>query len=243
MVSEQVSAQKELIANPAVHRLKVLRSVLHRIIITHVVTLSSIGDFSIKGPAQLSQVFGFFDAFANGVTVSSVSSRCVFGFGIYAESFGNALLVPVCVAFCALLVFLYGKKKGFDKFDSGLFTGTAVLIMYMKYPSTTASLLTLSSCHGPVEGKYMLSAKMDVPCFDSEHIAALSLSVVLLLAIVVGFPVLIFYISRRHRGVVSFHFEFLFEGYTQEASWWEGFEGDVPDNDCRPVFLATDCHP
>jgi hypothetical protein len=75
-----------------------MRSVIQRIGISHVTTLSTIGNMAVDGPEILREVFGFFNAFASGMSTSSAAVRCATGFGFYQEV---SRLAQPCRAACS----------------------------------------------------------------------------------------------------------------------------------------------
>jgi hypothetical protein len=168
------------------HRKKIESEVVQRIAISHVVTLSSIGDLSVKGPALLRNMFDTLNSLSSGVSMSSSSARCVLGLDIYSEVFGNFLLVLVLPLLVALAMKLYSVARR-QQFKSNLLVPLFVFVVYLKYSSVLQSLMSLCKCTESIFGVSYLVADIRVRCFDETHLPMMVVAVVVTL--VAGFSV------------------------------------------------------
>jgi hypothetical protein len=86
-----------------VERFKVRRSVVQRITLTYIITLSSVGDLKARGPALFRDTVGWADAAAGGgLSMGFYPLKCALGWGFYSRLWGTMLL-PLFMAFLMLL--------------------------------------------------------------------------------------------------------------------------------------------
>ena len=157
----------------------IVRSAVQRISITHVVTMSSLGNLNVRS-AELVQVpfvlliafvspfyfpifinkylcfaaqmvFGNMDILASGVSTSSTALRCLLGVGFYSRVWGDFLLLAALVLLSILMTFLKNKALNLrlGQEFKEEIVGCVILSVYLKYPSITANMLSGSAVSPP----------------------------------------------------------------------------------------------
>jgi hypothetical protein len=126
---------------------KTRRSVVQRIILTYVMTLSSVGDLKARGPALFRDTVGWADAVAGGgLSMGFYPLKCALGWGFYGRLVGTMVLPLFMVFMLLLYTLLRGRLLKEDRvLNSGFLVGCAVKLTFFMFSSTTKNLL-LGEC-------------------------------------------------------------------------------------------------
>ena len=117
------------------------RSVIQRIAVTYMVTLSSIGDFKPRGPQFLRDAVGWARPVSGGLNLGFYPIRCSFGLGYFYETWGTALLPLVLFLSVWSVEFLRVKVMRERRVRTEFLWTCSVHVLYLMYPSVVETLL------------------------------------------------------------------------------------------------------
>jgi hypothetical protein len=117
------------------------RSVIQRIAVTYMVTLSSIGDFKARGPQFLRDAVGWARPVSGGLNFGFYPIRCSLGLGYFYETWGTALLPLLLVFSFSAVELVRVKVMREGRVQSKSLWTCIVLVLYLMYPSVVETLL------------------------------------------------------------------------------------------------------
>lgn len=225
-----------------------------KILMNYLQVFSLASNFDINWPSSLKNLYDVAED-VSSPKISFYSSDCSIGWTFF-DKFIIYVSMPIIYMFLSVIVLgfascCYHKKRLFKRstmpdlskqefryqfptsfsFFKGWMKTTAVVGLFLMYPSIIKNILTLISCV-KIGDNFYLNSDLSIMCYTDKHISYSFVAYVFLLVYGIGIPTIGFLLLYKYRNRLFINnsknrydsaspLSFLFIGYREDRYYWE----------------------